>query len=141
MRLSTFFTALKTQALVVGATMVVGAAGIGMAMTGSPNPAVWGSRLMSDLTSGPGGGHGAQNGIIVADPNPSASQSPEARPSPEPSESPSAEPTQKPETSAEGTAPSGGEPDTEHSPTPYPTQTPEPVPSHSPSDEGGSGGE
>ena len=135
MRLSTFFTALKTQALVVGATMVVGAAGIGMAMTGSPNPAVWGSRLMGDLTSGPGGGHGAQNGIIVADPSPAA------RPSPEPSESPSVEPTQKPETSSEGTAPSGGELDTEHSPTPYPTQTPEPVPSHSPSDEGGSGGE
>ena len=81
------FTALKAQAVVIGATLLVGGVAIGMATTGSPNPVVWGVHLMD--SSGPGGnGTGAPSNSTGITPEPTAS--------PEPTETP----TQTPETSA-----------------------------------------
>ena len=89
MSLLSLFTALKSQAVVIGATMLVGGVAIGMATTGSPNPIVWGVHLM-DSTGPGGGGTGA--------PSTSTEISPEPTASPEPTDTP--EPAQTPETSA-----------------------------------------
>ncbi|MHB8613028.1 MAG: hypothetical protein ACYDAL_11445 [Candidatus Dormibacteraceae bacterium] len=88
MSILSLVTALKTQAVVIGATLLVGGVAIGMATTGSPNPIVWGVHLVN--SNGPGGSTGA--------PSTSTESSPEPTASPEPTNM--AEPAQTPETSA-----------------------------------------
>jgi len=106
------FTALKSQAVVIGAALLVGGFAIGTATTGSANPAVWGVRLMD--SNGRGGSTGAPS---TSTPTPTVSPSPDEVNSPEPTES--AEPSDSPQ----------------------PKETPEPKETSNPGESSGEGGD
>ena len=126
--------AIKSQGVVIAATLVVGVCAIGMATTGSPNPTVWGSHLMGTIQAG-GGGSAPTTTAATPEPTPSpdesnASGTPvEIAPSPEPTDTPEAvaspEPTETPEAVA----------------SPEPKEIPEPAATPEPKDSEGTGGD
>ncbi len=133
MSLMPLLAAIKSQGVVIAATLVVGVCAIGMATTGSPNPTVWGSRLAGSIQAGGNGGSAPTITTATPEPTPSpdetnASGTPlRIALTPEPTDTPEAVASPEPKESPEAVV------------SPEPKETPEPAVNPEPKDSEGSG--